>query len=104
KVKEYGALRVTAVLASTDYADSKPDHAAVFPSAWRLGDSSSLNASVPVDNPFERLVAGQVGDFLPIVAAVLPDQIGFWQSEYFALGINLPMSYVLPLQGKIVCR
>jgi len=104
EVHKFAAIGLTAVLASPDFERELPDASRVVRKLLILDPNSSFNGPLPIDEPNERLVTGEVGNCLPIVAGVFPDQMGFWHGEYFGMGIDLPMSYILPEPSSIQCN
>jgi hypothetical protein len=103
EVQKFAALGITAVLVSPDFKHEQPDISDVVRKLFVLDPNSSFSGPLPTDDPADRLMEGEAGDLLPIVAGLYPDQLGFWHGEYFSLGIELPFSYILPNPGELHC-
>jgi hypothetical protein len=52
----------------------------------------------------ESIQQGAEGEALPVCGALLPLPFGYWQGDYFSVGLTVPATYCLPDDAVIQCN
>jgi hypothetical protein len=96
----YGHLSAAAFFVTDDF--QLDDHTAPFepPAFIPLSDRFDLRGRKTSLTADEK---GSEGDALPVCATLLPLPFGYWQGEYFSVGLSVPANYCLPDDAFIQC-
>lgn len=94
KVEPYGDLSLTAHLVSHDF---RPKDACLRePVEIMIAHGFNFDRPLPQTNIADALIQGGPGDALAICVSVLPVPFGHWHSHYYAAGMPIVGSYMLP--------
>ncbi|MGP3725262.1 hypothetical protein [Cereibacter sphaeroides] len=99
-VAEHGEFAITAHLVADDYSGDESDdnkmEIADFESAFNIeGDRP--------ETPLDKYSDQREGSTAPVCTSMLPQPYGYWQSHYFATGLPVAASYVLPMGTRMRC-
>lgn len=99
-VVQYGALEISAFLVTDEFATGRiPENRielADFGAAFRI-------AGERPETPLSQYSDDGLGAAAPVCLSMLPQPYGYWQGHYFATGMPVPASYVLPPSTHLHC-
>ncbi len=101
-IAEYGDLHVGAYLVTPDFS-LPPDGRLFEPLDLVIANSSiDLNGPVPKTTVADMVRPGTSGSSLSICGSLFPIPHGYWQSDYFSVGLPTIAAYCLPGDAEFV--
>ncbi|GLR59291.1 hypothetical protein GCM10007919_40180 [Rhizobium indigoferae] len=94
-VAEFGELLVDAFYVSDDFvpSDQMMEADGARNLWWNINDLVSIRGRLPVAPTNEYTVSGRSGSCLPVALNMMPSHFGFWQNDYFHIGLSFPGSF-----------
>ena len=101
-VAEFGELSVEGFFVTNNY-ESPPDIEEMQrrTMVWDLPDLISFEGPLSRQDVDKFRIEGSNGSAVPVCLSVWPRYSGFWQSEYFSIGIAVPAPYHFPSESVI---
>lgn len=93
-IAEFGELSIESFYASKDFApkdDFAENHRRIL--IWHIPDLVSFGGLIPAEKIGEYRIAGKSGSCVPVCLDTMPLPFGFWQNDYFQLGLAFPAPY-----------
>ena len=103
-VAEYGDLSIGAYLVTPDFT-LRADR-----DLWERPDPQFLAKTLKLEGALESSTLedfdhdGATGSAAPICGTLFPIPHGYWQSDYFSVGLPIPASYGLPATATVAVR
>jgi hypothetical protein len=93
-VADFGELLIQSFYASDDFTP-KPDFTdnSSRMLVWPIDNLISIECPLPEEEPDDFRIDGIKGCCIPICLDTLPMPFGFWQGDYFSLGLAFPAPY-----------
>lgn len=101
ELAKYGDVYIGAYFVTHDFEMDEDQGLYELPNVTPVTDSLSIIGVVPDTQVDQMKREGKAGWYVPVCSSLFPFPYGFWNGDYFAIGVPIVAPYCLPVDSAI---